>query len=55
MKQNTIRALFRREAELKDEARAAALADDVDLFIEKLKQIERVEAEIAIKRIQEVG
>ena len=55
MKQNTIRALFRREAELKDEARAAALADDVDLFIEKLKQIERVQAEIAIKRIQEVG
>ena len=50
-----IRELIRREAELKDEARAAALADDVDLYIEKIQQIERVQAEIAVKRIQEVG
>ena len=50
-----IRELIRREAELKDEARAAALADDVDLYFEKIRQIERVQAEIAVKRIQEVG
>ena len=48
-----IRDLIRRESELQEAAYNAARAGDVDTYIEKMKQAERVAAELRARRIQQ--